>query len=85
MSLTAIIEGKQSHIELDLLKARIREFQGVIQSVDVGDDDGDVGWFVENIDYLLKDNFQIELTGWRGDTLHLEDIGDDLWSFSYDD
>ncbi len=85
MALTLIIVEHDETIKEDLLKARIREHQGEIQLVETDDDSGDVEWFVSDIDYLFQQNMQIELHGWRGDVIYLEDIGDGLWSVEYCD
>lgn len=85
MALTSIIMGYDETIKEEILQARIREYQGEIQSVETDEDDGDAEWFVSDMNYFFQNNFQIELHGWRGDVIYLEDIGDGLWSVEYCD
>jgi hypothetical protein len=85
MALISIIMEHDVEIGEELLKARIREFQGEIQSVEIDDDAGDAEWFVSDMEYFFQHNLQIELHGWRGDTIYLEDLGGGLWSVEYSD
>lgn len=85
MTLLSIITGYDETIKIDTLMTRIREHQSEIESVETEDDDGDAEWFVSSMEYLFQQNCQIEMHGWRGDVIYLEDIGDGLWSVEYCD
>lgn len=85
MTLVTIIMGHEETISEELLKARIREYQGDIRSVETDDDGGDAEWFVSDMEYFFQHNLQIELHGWRGDTIYLEGQGGGLWSVEYCD
>lgn len=41
--------------------------------------------FVSDMEYFFQHNLQIELHGWRGDTIYLEGQGGGLWSVEYCD
>lgn len=85
MTLLSIITGYDETIKIDTLMTRIREHQSEIESVEIEDDEGDAEWFVSSMEYFFQRNFQIEIHGWRGDVIYLEDIGDGLWSVEYCD